>query len=120
NMRFKTIPAADWTRYFQIVHEIHIGQNKPESLAVFTPSAQCVERKVFWLEVTFLCFRQSGKQIAYERKYFGIVCNIGTLHPVKWRLVDGNDFTDLFKIGKFPAAIWCIIYSFSKQIKNER
>src|SRR5699024_7335608 len=119
-MRFKTIPAADWTRYFQIVHEIHIGQNKPESLAVFTPPALCVERAASSLEATFLCFRPSGKQIAYERKYFGIGCNIGTLHPAKWRLGDGNDFTDLFKIGNFPAAIRCMIYSFSKQIKNER
>src|SRR5699024_6717816 len=119
-MRFKTIPAADWTRYFQIVHEIHIGQNKPESLAVFTPSALCVERKVFWLEVTFLCFRQSGKQLAYERKYFGIGCNIGTLRPGKGALGDGNVLTSLFKIGNVPAAIRCMIYSFSKQIKNER
>src|SRR6185437_9103267 len=93
--------VTHFTLHVHIGHEIHFDAALSVALAGFAASAGYVEAEPPRLVAAFARLRQHGKQIADRRKDLRVGCGIRTWRAPDWRLVDADDFVDVFGAREF-------------------
>ena len=90
------LAAADLTRHIDIRQEMHLDLDDTIATAGFTSSALDIEAESSLAVTLGLCVRRRSKQIADQIKYSGISSGVGSGSPSDGRLVNVDDFVQLF------------------------
>ena len=91
-----SLTAADLTGHIDIRQEMHLDLDDTIATAGFTSSALDIEAESSLAVTLGLCVRRRSKQIADQIKYSGISSGVGSGSPSDGRLVNVDDFVQLF------------------------